>query len=308
MAFDFYFAGGQSPEADNLIYELNANRLLSYVNDRKLIESFWFNKKKQGWKGKLMIDSGAFTAHRKDLLLSIDDYCNWINANYELFDYAIELDDIPGKWGQIKTAEQIKQSPINSWNNYLYMLSKVNCPDKILPVFHQGENFKYLEQMVNHQINGHYIKYICISGNKELTGKQREAWYEKVFTIIKSSNNANVKTHCLGSATLSNIEMFPFTSMDATSWIMTGSNGSIMTDYGIVFVSNNNLGDPNHINNMPEQAQEKIRQYCNKYNIKLSDCSDNYKFRSLINIHYLFDKSKVVSFNTNIKFRKKGLF
>ena len=34
MAFDFYFAGGQSPEADNLIYELNANRLLSYVNDR----------------------------------------------------------------------------------------------------------------------------------------------------------------------------------------------------------------------------------------------------------------------------------
>ena len=40
MAFDFYFAGEQSPEADNLIYELNANRLLSYVNDRKLIESF----------------------------------------------------------------------------------------------------------------------------------------------------------------------------------------------------------------------------------------------------------------------------
>ena len=42
MAFEFYFAGGQSPEADNLIYELNANRLLSYVNDRKLIEHVYF--------------------------------------------------------------------------------------------------------------------------------------------------------------------------------------------------------------------------------------------------------------------------
>ena len=63
MAFDFYFAGTQCDEADEVMVSLNANVLKSYVNDQKSIQK-WFERKKNGWKGKLMIDNGAFTFHR----------------------------------------------------------------------------------------------------------------------------------------------------------------------------------------------------------------------------------------------------
>jgi len=209
MAFDFYFAGSQCEETTNLLYELNANVLKSYVNDMKEINE-WFKRKQSGWTGKLLIDSGAFTAHRKDTVLDIDKYIKWLNDNDSTIDYAIELDHIPGKWGEIKTFKDAEIGAEESWNNYLYMIERCISPTKILPVFHQGENLTYLKRIVDYQINSQYIPYICISGNKELTSSQREDWYAQCYSVIKQSNNPNVKVHCLGSATLSNAIKYPF--------------------------------------------------------------------------------------------------
>ena len=64
MAFDFYFAGTQAPETDVLLTDLNCNILKSYVNDKKSIEK-WFEYKRNGWKGKLLIDNGM---QKKDLI------------------------------------------------------------------------------------------------------------------------------------------------------------------------------------------------------------------------------------------------
>lgn len=303
--FDFYFAGTQCKEADDLIVKLNANRLLSYLNDKKTILDY-FNNKRSGWKGKLMIDSGAFTAHRKDIELDLDKYCDWINKNHMWFDFCIQLDHIPGKWGEIKTAEQLAKAPEESWKNYLYMLDKVNCPEKILPVFHQGEHFKYLTQMVEHKINGKYIDYICISGNKELTPQQREDWYQLMYSVVHNSKNPNVHIHCLGSATISNAEMFPFTSMDATTWIMVGANGGIMTPRGIVYVSDRCLTDKSHINNMPKEAIDYVKNYCDTIDVLLEDCILDYKARAIANVNYLFTMSRTCKYvgSKNIKSRR----
>lgn len=296
MAFDFYFAGSQCPETEQLIIDLNANVLQSYVADKSAI-SKWFERKKQGWKGKFIIDSGAFTAHRKNTELNIDKYIEWLNKNDEYIDYAIELDHIPGKWGHIKTPSDVIEGAINSWSNYLYMVEHCKNPTKILPVFHQGEDLKYLKQIVNFKINGEYVPYICISGNKELTNKQREDWYYKCYNVIKSSNNPNVKAHCLGSATLQNAVNFPFTSMDATSQIMTAANGSIFTDYGTILVSDKSISDKSHISHLPAEAIQHIEDYLHKYNITLEQVKSSYKYRALINVHYLYDKSLITTFS-----------
>lgn len=281
MSFDFYFAGTQCKETEDLIVQLNANSLKSYVNDRKELLR-WYGYKQRGWKGKLMLDNGAFTYHRKGGVINIDSYISYINDNIEYLDYAIALDDIPGKWGEIKTLEQVTASPINTWNNYLYMIERVKQPEKLLPVFHMGENFIYLEKMVNSE--NLLSDYICISGNKELTNKQREDWYSKCFSIIKKSKNPNIKVHCLGSATIQNAEKFPFTSMDATSWIMCGANGSILTDKGAVYVGKNVL-----LSDVEIQELQKILDSCG---YTVDDVVNDYKARMLVNIYYLYNKSR----------------
>lgn len=295
MAFDFYFAGGQCQETTDLICKLNGNVLKSYVNDTKEIPK-WFEYKKQGWQGKLLIDNGAFTVHRKGGSINIDEYIEWLNTNNDTIDYAIALDHIPGVWGTKRTYEELRDAPIKTWENYLYMVEKCINPEKLLPVFHQGEDFKYLTQIVNFKIKDNYVPYICISGNKELTNNQREGWYLECFNVIKKSNNPNVKVHCLGSATLSNAVKFPMTSMDATSWIMTGATGGIFTDYGVVQVSKESVTDKDNIVHFPKEVQDNINKYCNKHGITLEQVQDNYKYRMMINVNYLYEKSKSTSY------------
>lgn len=296
MAFDFYFAGTQCKEATQTIFSLNANVLKSYIYEKKQILEC-FERKKNGWTGKLLIDNGAFTVHRQGGEINIDEYIQWLNDNDEYIDRAIALDNIPGKWGSKRTYEELKNSPAQTWENYLYMVDRCKSPQKLLPVFHQGEDFRYLEQMVNHKIKESYVEYICISGNKELTNKQREGWYAKCFEIIQNSENPNVKVHCLGSATESNAIKFPFTSMDATSWIMTGSNGGILTDFGVVKVSKESAKDKDNIKNCSKAVIDFVTNQCSKYGMTLEQIQESYKHRMVLNVYYLYDMSQRTTYN-----------
>ena len=306
MAFDFYFAGSQCQETTALIKELNANVLKSYVNDMRDI-LMWFENKRNGWKGKLLIDNGAFTVHRKGGTLNIDNYITWLNDNSENYDYAIALDDIPGIWGCEKTIEDVLKSPEKTWKNYLYMVKNCKKPEKLLPVFHQGENFKYLKQIVEYTINNKPIEYICISGNKELTKKQRQEFYVKCYKLIKESSNPNVKTHILGSATISDAENFPCTSMDASSWIMTGANGSIYTDKGQMLISKGSVGDKDNVLNASKEILSYAESVCNKYGYTIEQVSESYKYRMLVNIRWLYEQSQSCVYK-GLKTTRKSLF
>ena len=294
MAFDFYFAGTQCNEADEVMVSLNANVLKSYVNDQKSIQK-WFEHKKNGWKGKLLIDNGAFTFHRHGGELDIDEYIKWINDNDEYIDYAIALDHIPGTWGKPRTLEDFKEASEKTWQNYLYMKERVKNYKKLLPVFHMSENFEYLRKYLALPD----LEYICISGFKDLTNKQREEWYEKCFYEISHSNHPDIKVHCLGSATMSNAIKFPFTSMDATSWIMTGANGSILTDMGVVYLGKRTR--------LTEQEYKVVHEILDKYGYTVDDAIENYRVRVCANVHYLYDKSRNTDFNGG-KFNRRRLF
>lgn len=307
MAFNFYFAGAQHKTSDELLRAMNANVLRCYLNDKKTIATFIACKRSGEWKGKLLIDSGAFTAHRKDVYLDVDKYIEFLNANCDAIDYGIQVDEIPGKWGEKKTFSDVKQAPAKTWENYLYMRSKLKRPEMLLPVFHMHEDFKYLKQMLEFTENGKHIEYICISGSKDRTPKERKEWYTKVFNIIKNSSNPNVKTHCLGSATRTDMEQFPFTSSDATSWLKTSSMGGIITPYGTVCVSKNSEFSKEHINNQPEQCQEIVKQMCARYGIDYNVLPTDYKARSNFNIHYLYQMSRETSCKQT-SFNRGGLF
>jgi len=94
----------------------------------------------------LMLDSGAFSAWMKQEKIPVEDYGKFLQKHGNDFDLIVNLDVIPGKFGQkeIPEEEMIK-SIEEGWHNY-YTLIDMGVPkSKLLHVFHQGEPFHYLE-------------------------------------------------------------------------------------------------------------------------------------------------------------------
>jgi hypothetical protein len=278
LPFNLYFAGSQAKVADELIEELGLLRLLSYLNDKRHI----LNRKAKGLK--TFIDSGAFSAHTKGVEIDADDYIAFLNEHDDTVSICAQLDKIPGEFGKPKTREQLLEAPELSWQNYLYMVERLKSPKKLLPIFHQGEDFKHLKRMLEFEPK---IDYIGISPANDVSTPLKERWIRECFKIIKNSPNPNVKTHAFGMTSLWVLERYPFTSADSTSWIMTGANGGIMTEFGVLLVSDNQKKNPKHVCNLPKPIYEKVVEYVEKKGFKLEELGSDYKQRMCFNILYL---------------------
>lgn len=280
LAFNLYFAGSQAKLADEVIEEHNLLRLLSYLNDRRHI----LNREEKGLV--TFIDSGAFSAHTKGAEVDVDDYIAFLNEHDETVSICAQLDKIPGEFGKPKTKEQLLEAPELSWQNYLYMYDRLKSPKKLLPIFHQGEDFKHLHRMLNHEPK---IEYMGISPANDMPTSSKEKWINECFKIIKDSPNPNIKTHAFGMTSLWVLERYPFTSADSTSWIMTGANGGIMSKFGVLMVSENGKKNPKHVANLPKPLLEEVTNYVEERGFNLKELSEDYKMRIIWNIMYLKD-------------------
>lgn len=289
MAFDLYFAGAGCTAYDEYCAENNCNKLYSQLNERSAIYRFMNLIQKNNSKSKLFIDSGAWSAHSKGKEIDVDEYIQFLNKYDENFYIYAQLDKIPGEFRKPKTLEQRLEAPELSWKNYLYMKDKVKTRDKLLPIFHQGEDYKWLINMLEyvHPDTGKHIPYIGISPSNDLPVSQKIVFIEKCFDIIKNSSNPNVKTHAFGMTSLKVLEQYPFTSADSTSWILTAANGGIMTDIGIIIVSENQKYDKKHILNLDEGNRRYVENIINSYGFSLDELSKNYVKRGIFNIKYL---------------------
>lgn len=288
--FQLYFAGSQNKLAEQYLRESGANRLASQLIDRVVI-SGWIESRAQGLsKGNLFIDSGAYSAHTRNAELDVDAYIEYLNSLDDDLHIFAQVDKIPGVFRQPKTKEQLAEAPELSWKNYLYMRGKLKSPEKLLPIFHQGEDYKWLHNMLEWtDENGEHIPYIGISPANDQPVKEKEKFIDKCFRIIEKSSNPNVQTHAFGMTSLHILERYPFTSADSTSWIMNGANGSIMTKYGSVTISSGRLNAPDHIRKMPKDAQQEIQKYVESHGYTLQGLADDYKQRVIFNIKFLLD-------------------
>lgn len=284
MAFNYYFAGAQFQEADDFIIEKgNRLRLLSYYSEKRAIES-WIER-----GVPLFLDSGAFSAHTKGVEIDVDEYIEYINERDEYLTCYAQLDTIPGEFGKPKTKEQLEEAPEKTWQNYLYMVERVKSPEKLIPVFHQGEDFKHLIRMLEHKPR---IEYIGISPANDVSTPRKEAWIRECFKIIKQSSNPNVKTHAFGMTSLPVLKRFPFYSADSTSWIKMGSTGRIITKYGNLLVSNVQIKHKDHVSNLPEPMQKEIIEYLDGFGYSLEELGEDYRKRIMFNLMYLTEWAK----------------
>lgn len=289
MAFDYYFAGATTHRIESVLVNLNANILKSFYTETSTLKR-WFNYKKLGWNGKLFIDNGEFTMHRQGGTIDIDKYIYYLNTNDKYIDLAVALDKIPGTWGVPHTRREIDDASVITYNNYMYMRDNCKSPEKLLPVFHQEERLEFLQKLLN--IDG--LKYICISGRKDLTPDARKQFYSSVFNVIEQSVNPNIKVHCLGSGTVSDAEQFNFTSMDSTSCNMVAANGNIFVRDSVVYVGDGGKA-------LSDTERRIIIEECEFANVKFEDLI-NYQDRAILNMFYMFEKSRKTQYvHSNIK-------
>ena len=287
--FDLFFAGSLNKVAEEYLRTHNANRLASQLLDRNVI-SGWIDAKHRGDScGHLFIDSGSFSAHTKNADVNVDSYISYINSIDDDVYLCAQVDKIPGVFRKPKTNAELEAAPLLSWGNYLYMRKCLKSPDKLIPIFHQGEDYKWLGNMLETTFDGKHIPYIGISPANDQHTTEKEKFIEKCFQIISNSSNPGVKTHAFGMTSLHLLERYPFTSADSTSWIMNGANGSIMTKFGSVVISSKSQNAPNHIRKMPKAAQQAIQSFVEKEGYTLEQMERDYKARIVYNIKYLLD-------------------
>lgn len=304
MGFNLYLAGSYSKMVDEKLQEMGVNRLASQLNDRSLLER-WITYIREVEHRKLFVDSGAFSAHTKGRELDVDEYIEYLNARQGCFEVIAQVDKIPGEFGKKKTREQLLEAPELSWENYLYMRDRVIDYNNLTPIFHQGEDFKHLHRMLETTFDGEHIPYIGISPANDVSTKEKAKWFETVFRIIRDSSNPNVKTHAFGMTSLDLLEQYPFYSADSTSWLMTSANGSIMTSWGLMLMSDVQVNNPKHFNHLSPEMQAKVAEEVAKWGYDIEEAKTNYKIRGLINASYLKNWADNYQFKGTSRYQRR---
>lgn len=219
-----YFAASLHEEASSMI----KNRLFSYAYPEELKK--WIDRidEKKG-EGKVIIDSGAFSAWNAGREIDIDDYIDFATTYSHILESkgkkvrVVNLDVIPGEKGSTSSicrynSKVIKEAATKGFKNLLYFLQKGIIP---IHVFHQGEDFKWLERMCEK------TDYIGVSPANDVAIKQKKLWIKKVFDFLYI-NKIKVDTHGFGIFGFDLIKDFPFTSCDATTSRLQAGYGNIM--------------------------------------------------------------------------------
>ena len=256
----FLFAGCSIPPANDYIIEKKCNRLYSQFNERKAIENFWADERTHDVT--FVIDSGAFSAANSGQVINFEEYINWINQNtHHPNSYFVELDVTPLNDMSFATLQKTAQQ---SWDNYLYMVERVNKPEIIVPVYHAFEDISNLDRMLNTPVLGpnKYPPYIFIGG---IAGYNSATLYNKfdiIFDHIKNSKNPDVNIHALGIAKYDLLESYPFYTSDATSWLKYASYGYMKTPYGDFYCGReNNSGKVANIKFLPAPIKKNLNTY-----------------------------------------------
>ena len=232
--FDLYLASYDDAKIIDHAYEENYPLLYSQLNNRGYIFKHFEAQAAGKTKGKLLIDSGAHSAHTKGVELDLEEYIGFVNDNIEKLSLYVQVDKIPGRYRQPKTTKDWLDAPRLSWENYLYMSEKSKDFTKLVPVFHQGEDTKWLENLCNYEFpDGKKIPYIGLSPRGDVSLQAKYEFCAQCFSVIQRSKNPNVKTHAFGATSLSMLERLPFTSADSTTWVLVSAFGQVWIPTGI---------------------------------------------------------------------------
>lgn len=182
----------------------NKGQLLSNEKGLYLLESFeYLTDANIGiYKNhNFLLDSGAFTHMNKKSKNGINwneyikKYANFINKhNVELF-FELDIDVIIG----LKEVERLREKLENLTNK------------KCIPVWHKSRGKDYWLKMVKE------YDYVAIGGI--VTREIKPSEYRFFTWLLNEAKKENCKVHGLGFTRVSVLHIYPFYSIDSTTWI-----------------------------------------------------------------------------------------
>lgn len=264
----------------------------------------------------VVLDSGAFSAWTKKTPIDLDAYIAFIKANMEYVDHVVNLDAIPGEFGRVPTPDEVEASAQQGWDNMLYMEEFGIRP---MPVFHMGEQMKWLDRMIDHGCD-----YVGISPANDRTTNQKKAWLDEVFDRICDADGwPCIKTHGFGVTSVPILFRYPWFSADSTSWALFGAYGMILvpqrvgsefvydrSPYSIVVSKESKVKDVEggkHLDTFSPLVRKHIAEYLESCGETMEAVRENYKARDRVNIKFFLDVSEKMP---RLPFQRgqKGLF
>lgn len=279
--FNLYFAGNKSGYVEAYMESLWDKRLFSFWTDQFSILS----RVQRGLH--TFMDSGAFTAHTQGITIDVDSYLEFVNTYDDFLDLIAQVDTIPGVFRQPKSEADFRDAPEQTWKNYLYMRERIHSPQKLIAVFHQGEDIRFLRRML-----AEGVPYIGVSPANDKFVTTKTAWIDKVFEVIHQTGRKDVKTHGFGITHVETLEQYPFTSADSATWMRAAIFGGIRTPYGIVNVSDKMKKKPDHISYLSAEQQEKVIQYLEGHGFNMLALKRSYRERMRACICYYVEWAK----------------
>jgi hypothetical protein len=169
---------------------------------------------------KVMLDSGAYSAWRQSGTIAIEDYIRFVRDVEPYLDSYVNLDVIPGELGRPRTWQDTETAAAQSYRNLQIMKDAGLKP---LPVFHAGEDVRWLERMLRDGEG-----YIGISTAKNQRPSVQQEWLDIVFSALTDhAGYPFVRIHGFGSAHVDWLKRYPFYSVDSAGWLKAAINGKI---------------------------------------------------------------------------------
>lgn len=182
-----------------------------------------------------MLDSGAYSAWTHNKSIDVNEYIQFVKACKDHLWLYVNLDVIPGTIARMRTSDDTAKAAKKSYENLQRMKDAGLKP---LPVFHQGEDWSWLEKMIS---DGE--QYIGISTAKNQPNSVQERWLDKFFTAITDRQGRPlIKVHGFGSAHVSLLKRHPYFSVDSAGW-------RIAAAYGKMYVPRYHEGRPDYLAN-----------------------------------------------------------
>ena len=251
--FNFYYAATRTKHGEEFITKCGYKHLLSYVNDKKLIEKHCNNGR------PLFVDCGAFSAFSQNIVIDIDEYIEWLNTYSQPMEKFCVLDIISSD------EVPVEESARRTWENFLYMEERVKEPHKLVYCFHCGEPVEYLRQALEHG-----CKLIALGGLVGKSTKQRDEFFSK---IEHEFDNYDVNVHAFGMAQIDLIKKYTFIdSIDSTSWLWPLKR--VEAEFKVIpkaYMSDKHPEKKHHVNNLTEEQLLEITKELSEHGFKIED-------------------------------------
>lgn len=247
------------------------------------------------YKLDMMLDSGAFSAWKLRQEIDVGEYAEFLKEHKGYYKWAINLDSIPGRFGKVPTLSEVDGAAESSWANLEYLES---CGIDVLPVFHQGEDFKWLDRMIQKGYD-----YVCISPDNGKNVKQKREWLDRVYSAITDKDGYPVvKTHGLAVTSLDLVFRYPFMSVDSATWIQFTGFGGVYVPKWVdgqfvydrsphtVTVSRKattSIASGTHFDRFGEETKQHIVEFFESEGYTYEDVAETFEARAVICVRVL---------------------